>query len=62
MKMTNEVTLGADVFCFEDAGRFAEACAWIEEHGCDTARFRDAFPEARAVSTHPYGSGNPRAS
>ena len=60
MEMTNEVTLDGDVYCFEDAKRFAEARAWIDANGCDTARFRSAFPDARPVSTHPYGSGTPR--
>lgn len=60
MEMTNEVTLDGDVYCFEDAERFAEARAWIDANGCDTARFRSVFPDARPVSTHPYGSGTPR--
>jgi len=60
MKMTNEVTLDGDVYCFEDAERFTEARAWIDTNGCDIARFRSIFPDARPVSTHPYGSGIPR--
>ena len=60
MEFTNEVTLDGDVFCFEDVDRVAEALAWIAAHGSDIARFRNAFPDAHPVSTHPYGSGNPR--
>lgn len=60
MEMTNEVALDGDVYCFEDAKRFAEARAWIDANGCDTAQFRSVFPDARPVSTHPYGSGTPR--
>ncbi|GEM_PF-1208242 len=60
MELTNEVTLDGDVYCFEDAERVAEARAWIDANGKDTARFRNAFPDARPVSTHPYGSGSQR--
>ncbi len=60
MEMTNEVTLDGDVYCFEDGERFAQALAWIGANGSDTARFRSVFPDARPVSTHPYGSGTPR--
>lgn len=62
MKMTNEVALDGDVYCFEDTERFAEARAWIAANGDDTARFRTVFPDARPVSTHPYGSGILRGS
>lgn len=60
MELTNEVALGDDVYCFEDAERVAEARAWIDANGGDATRFRRAFPDARPVSTHPYGSGGPR--
>jgi hypothetical protein len=60
MEFTNEVALDAEVYCFEDVDRTAEARAWIAANGCDTARFRSAFPDARPVSTHPYGSGAQR--
>jgi hypothetical protein len=60
MEFTNEVTLDAEVYCFEDVDRIAEAHAWIAVNGSDTARFRSAFPDARPVSTHPYGSGSQR--
>jgi hypothetical protein len=58
MELTNEVALGDDVYCFENVQRVAEARAWIDANGCDTTRFRSAFPDARPVSTHPYGSGS----
>ncbi len=60
MELTNEVALDGDVYCFEDVERVAEARRWIATHGGDVARFRTAFPDARPVSTHPYGSGRPR--
>lgn len=60
MEMTNEVTLNGEVYCFEDVRRFTEARVWIEANGQDTVQFRSAFPDARPVSTHPYGSGTPR--
>lgn len=58
MELTNEVTLDGVVYCFEDAGRVAEARTWIDTHGKDSAGFRAAFPDASPVNTHPYGSGN----
>ncbi|MCA1855209.1 hypothetical protein LE190_04630 [Massilia oculi] len=61
MELTNEVTLGDDVYCFENAERVAEARAWIGANGGDATLFRHTFPDARPVSTHPYGSGRPRA-
>lgn len=60
MKMPNEVTLNGEVYCFEDAERFTEARAWIDANGCNMPRFRSVFPDARPVSTHPYGSGSQR--
>lgn len=57
MEFTNEITLDGEVYCFEEFDRVAEAHAWIDANGCDTTRFRNAFPDARPVSTHPYGSG-----
>jgi hypothetical protein len=57
MELTNEITLNADVYCFEDVERVAEARAWINANGSDTTRFRNVFPDAHPVSTHPYGSG-----
>lgn len=60
MELTNEVTLDGDVYCFEDAERVTEARAWIDANGEDSTRFRNAFPDARPVSTHPYGSGGQR--
>lgn len=60
MELTNEVTLGEDVYCFESVQRVAAARAWIDANGDDTTRFRRAFPDARRVSTHPYGSGGQR--
>ena len=61
MEFTNEITLDGEVYCFEDFGRVAEAHAWIDANGSDTAQFRNAFPDARPVSTHPYGSGGQRS-
>jgi len=61
MEFTNEVTLGDDVYCFEIAERVTEARAWIAANGADAVLFRRAFPDARPVSTHPYGSGGARA-
>ncbi len=62
MEFTNEVVLAGEVYCFEAFDRVAEARAWIHANGSDTARFRNAFPDARPVSTHPYGSGGQRDS
>lgn len=60
MEMTNEVTLDGEVYCFEDVERFTEARSWIDANGCDAIRFRSVFPDARPVSTHPFGSGSSR--
>lgn len=60
MKLTNEVALGGDIYCFEDVVRVAEARAWIDANCGDITRFRSEFPDARPVSTHPYGSGGQR--
>lgn len=60
MEMTNELTIDGDVYCFEDGERLAKARAWIVANGSDTAHFRNAFPDAMPVSTHPYGSGSQR--
>ena len=60
MEFTNEIALDGEVYCFEDYERVAEARAWIDANGSDTVRFRNVFPDARPVSTHPYGSGSPR--
>ncbi|MBQ5961929.1 MULTISPECIES: hypothetical protein [unclassified Massilia] len=60
MELTNEVTLNGGVYCFEELGRVAEARAWIDAGGSDIAQFRNLFPDARPVITHPYGSGSQR--
>ncbi len=60
MEFTNEVAFGDDVYCFESVERVVEARAWIDANGGDTLRFRSVFPDARPVSTHPYGSGSQR--
>lgn len=61
MEFTNEITLDGVVYCFEEFERVAKALTWIDANGCDTTRFRNAFPDARPVSTHPYGSGGQRS-
>jgi hypothetical protein len=60
MELTNEVMLNEIVYCFENVERVAEAKAWIEANADDTAGFREAFPDASPVSTHPLGSGGIR--
>lgn len=60
MELTNEVMLNEVVYCFESVDRVGQAKAWIEANAQDTAGFRDAFPDARPVSTHPLGSGGGR--
>jgi len=58
MELTNEVMLDGVMYCFEEFDQVARAHAWIAAHGRDTSQFRTAFPDARPVSTHPYGSAS----
>jgi hypothetical protein len=61
MELTNEVLLNGTVYCFENVERVADAKAWIAANADDAAGFREAFPDARPVSTHPLGSSGSRA-
>ena len=56
MEFLNEIMLDGVVYCFEESDQVAKAHAWIAANARDTKQFRNVFPDARPVSTHPYGS------
>ena len=56
MEFTNELMLDGVTYCFEDHDQVVKAHAWIDAHTQDTKQFRRVFPDARPVSTCPYGS------
>ncbi|MFC4930745.1 hypothetical protein [Massilia sp. GCM10023247] len=56
MEFVNEIMLDGVMYCFEEFDQVAKAHAWIDAHRQDTRQFRSAFPDARPVSTNPYGA------